>query len=69
MNWFTKIKNACGFGIKSKQSSKNTEGAFSPSAYSSMKVPELKAMAKEKGIKGYYKLRRLDLIKALENDQ
>ena len=34
---------------------------------SSMKVPELKALAKEQGVKGYYKLKKADLLAALSN--
>lgn len=67
MGWFTKLKNACGFGIKTDQDNKSAESVISPPDYSSMKVPELKALAKEKQVKGYYKLRRIDLIKALNN--
>lgn len=33
--------------------------------YSSMKVAELKAIAKERGIKGYYKLKKAELISSL----
>lgn len=35
---------------------------------SSMKVPELKALAKERGIKGYYKLKKADLLDILNNE-
>ena len=34
--------------------------------FSSLKVVELKALAKEKGLKGYNKLRKADLVKALQ---
>jgi large subunit ribosomal protein L21 len=60
MNWFTKIKKMCGFG----------ENTTSTSAdYSAMKVAELKAIAKERGVKGYYKLRRAELISTLDHMQ
>ena len=34
--------------------------------FSSLKVVELKALAQEKGLKGYNKLRKADLVKALQ---
>ena len=34
--------------------------------FSSLKVVELKALAKEKGLKDYNKLRKADLVKALQ---
>lgn len=34
--------------------------------FSSLKVVELKALAKEKGLKGYNKLRKADLVKVLQ---
>ena len=34
--------------------------------FSSLKVVELKALAKEKGLKGYNKLRKADLVEALQ---
>ena len=34
--------------------------------FSSLKVVELKALAKEKGLKGYNKLRKAELIEALQ---
>jgi len=52
MNWFNKIQ---GFFQK-----KETVD------YSSLKMSELKAIAKEKGLKGYTKLRKTDLINLLE---
>ena len=59
MNWFSKIKSMCGFD--SAQKNKEID-------YSSMKVAELKAIAKEKGIKGYYKLKKSELINMLDQD-
>lgn len=35
--------------------------------YSSMKVAELKAIAKSHGVKGYYKLKKAELITTLNN--
>ena len=66
MNWFTKIKTMCGFG----ENAKETSGVETPEAspdHSNMRVAELKALAKEKGVKGYYKLKKAELIEALNN--
>lgn len=68
MNWFTKIKTMCGFGGNAKtdlvlNTTENT--SENTPDYSSMKVAELKGLAKEKGIKGYYKLKKAELIEAL----
>lgn len=35
--------------------------------YSSMKVAELKAIAKSHGVKGYYKLKKAELVTTLNN--
>jgi len=59
MNWFSKIKSMCGFNSTQKKEEVD---------YSSMKVAELKAIAKEKGVKGYYKLKKSDLINILGQD-
>lgn len=64
MNWFTKVKSALGLGVT--QTTETTNEMVAPTNdYSSMKVAELKAAAKEKGIKGYYRLRKSELIDAL----
>ena len=64
MNWFTKIKTMCGFGGNAKTDLVLNTTENTPD-YSSMKVAELKGLAKEKGIKGYYKLKKAELIEAL----
>jgi len=66
MNWFTKIKSMCGFGENTKVGL-TLETPKASTDYSIMKVAELKDLAKEKGIKGYYKLKKAELIDALNN--
>ena len=62
MNWFTKVKNALGLGTTQETIEQDDTPA---NDYSSMKVAELKAIAKDNGVKGYYKLRKSELIDAL----
>ena len=62
MNWITKIKSMCGFDTDSSSTNTSTD-------YNNMKVAELKAIAKAQGIKGYYRLRRAELITTLSNTQ
>ena len=59
MSWFSKLKSMCGFDSMQKNE---------PIDYSTMKVAELKAMAKERGIKGYYNLRRAELLDILDSN-
>ena len=71
MNWFTKkIMGLFGNNTKSAEAIVQVpDGHVAVEApdYSSMKVAELKAIAKERGVKGYYKLKKADLISALSN--
>jgi predicted GIY-YIG superfamily endonuclease len=54
MSWFNKIQDFF-------------KGKSTPAVdYGSLKVVELKAIAKEKGIKGYNKLRKAELVEALK---
>jgi hypothetical protein len=52
MNWFNKIQS-----LFQKKKSVN---------YNTLKMVELKTIAKEKGLKGYAKLRKADLITLLK---
>ena len=66
MNWFTE-KVMGLFGKKAELES--TALAPAPTIdYSGMKVSELKAIAKERGVKGYYKLKKADLISTLRDE-
>ena len=69
MNWYKKILNTFGLGKTSakasQQSTQPTPVASDSKDYSSMKVAELKAIAKERGVKGYYKLKKAELISTL----
>jgi hypothetical protein len=54
MNWFNKIRSL--FQTEKKVSID----------YSTLKVVELKVIAEEKGLKGYSKLRKAELVEALK---
>lgn len=56
MGWFNKIQ--CLFKTKKKATID----------YNTLKVVELKAIAEEKGLKGYNKLRKAELVAMLENN-
>lgn len=62
MNWFTQKF----MGLFNKTTAE-TQAQDNTSDYNTMKVAELKAIAREKGIKGYYKLKKADLISTLNN--
>ena len=66
MNWFTQ-KIMGMFGKTNNATEVSTTTSTTTFDYSNMKVAELKAIAKEKGIKGYYKLKKADLISTLNN--
>ncbi|MBC8409281.1 MAG: Rho termination factor N-terminal domain-containing protein [Rhodobacteraceae bacterium] len=61
MNWLNKITRL--FKTKTDKTEKKVT-----INYSVLKMVELKVIAKEKGLKGYNKLRKADLINLLENN-
>ena len=67
MNWFTQ-KVMGFFGKNDTVENDTTEATSDALDYNSMKVAELKAIAKEKGIKGYYKLKKAELVSALSDE-
>ena len=67
MNWFTQ-KVMGFFGKNDTVENDTTEATSDTLDYNSMKVAELKAIAKEKGIKGYYKLKKAELVSALSDE-
>ena len=60
MNWLSNTINQIQNMLSGKKEVVETTD------FSSLKVIELKALAKEKGLKGYNKLRKADLVKALQ---
>ena len=66
MNWFT--EKVMGLFGKKTEAESTVEAPAPAIDYSSMKVPELKAIAKERGVKGYYKLKKADLISTLRDE-
>ena len=62
MNWFTKVRS-----FFSKEEDNTSEETPSPDL-SSMKMTELRAIAKERGMKGYTGLRKAQLLERLQED-
>ena len=60
MNWLSNTINQIQNMLSGKKEVVETTD------FSSLKVVELKALAKEKGLKGYNKLRKADLVEALQ---
>ena len=59
MNWLSNTINQIQNMIRGKKEVETTD-------FSSLKVVELKALAKESGLKGYNKMRKAELIEALQ---
>ena len=67
MNWFTeKIMGLFGKAASTTESLETTAEVID---YGNMKVADLKAIAKERGVKGYYKLKKAELVETLTTNQ
>lgn len=62
MNWLSKVRS---FFTKEQEAEAE---AVATQDLSSMKLAELRAVAKERGLKGYTGLRKAQLLERLQND-
>ena len=60
MNWFTKVRSLFSKNEEAKEDNNQD--------LSSMKLSELRAVAKERGMKGYTSLRKAQLLDRLQGD-
>ena len=61
MNWLSNTINQIQNMLSNKKETETTD-------FSSLKVVELKVLAKEKGLKGFNKMRKAELVEALKTN-